>query len=97
MKYEVEFRATSGETKRVIVTLEPDEVRSVNALLALRGSDEAGLMAESYASRAGYRSAPDGFDFVAATQSRLRYHDLGGSQTLESRVAAVRGLGAALG
>ena len=48
MKYEVEFRNKFGEKKRVVVSLEPDEAQSVSTLRALRGTDEAGLMAISH-------------------------------------------------
>ena len=51
MKYEVEFRNKSGEKKRVVVGLEPDEIRSVSTLRAVRGTDEAGLWRRSLAMR----------------------------------------------
>jgi hypothetical protein len=67
VKYEVEFQNKSGEKKRVVVSLEPDETQSVNSLRALRGTEEAGLMAISYATRHGYQAVPDGFEYFGAT------------------------------
>ncbi len=68
MKYEVEFRASSGETKRVIVTLEPDEISSASMRsLHCAGLTKPGLWQCSYATRHGYRNMPDGFDYFAAT------------------------------
>jgi hypothetical protein len=66
MQYEVEFRNKSGEKKRVVVALEPDEARSVNSLRALRGTEEAGLMAISYATRRGYQTVPTDFEYFGA-------------------------------
>ena len=71
MKYEVEFRNKFGEKKRVVVSLEPDEAQSVSTLRALRGTDEAGLMAISYATRRGARDMPDGFEYFGATAVKL--------------------------
>jgi hypothetical protein len=67
MKYEVEFRNKSGEQKRVVVELQPDESQSVNTLRALRGTEEAGLMALSYAIHQGYQKVPAGFEHFGAT------------------------------
>ena len=66
MKYEVEFRNKSGEKKRVVVALEPDEESSVSTLRALRGTEEAGMMAISYATHRGYQSVPNGFEYFGA-------------------------------
>jgi hypothetical protein len=66
MKFEVTYQNKSGEQKRVVVSLEPDETQSVNSLRALRGTEEAGMMAISYASRRGYQNVPDGFEYFGA-------------------------------
>lgn len=67
MRYEVEFRNKSSEKKRVVVSLEPDEEASVNSLRALRGTEEAGMMALTYATRRGYQNVPTGFEYFSAT------------------------------
>jgi hypothetical protein len=66
MKYEVEFQNKSGEKKRVIVSLEPDESQSVDTLRAFRGTEEAEMMAFSYASRRGYQEVPHDYEFFGA-------------------------------
>lgn len=66
MKYEVEFQNKSGEKKRVVVSLEPDESQSVDTLRAFRGTEEAGLMAISYATRRGYQEVPSDFEYFCA-------------------------------
>jgi hypothetical protein len=66
MKYEVEFRSKSGAQKRVVVSLEPDESQSVDMLRAFRGTEEAEMMAFSYASRRGYQEVPSDFEFFGA-------------------------------
>jgi hypothetical protein len=67
MKYAVEFQDKAGAKKRVVVSLEPDEEASVNSLHALRGTEEAGMMAITYATRRGYQNVPTGFEYLAAT------------------------------
>jgi hypothetical protein len=67
MKYEVNFRNKAGEIKTEIVALERDEIISVRTLTAFRGTNEAELMAISYASRRGHRSMPEGFEYFSAT------------------------------
>jgi hypothetical protein len=66
MKYEVEFRSKSGEQKRVVVSLEPDETRSVETLRALRGTEEAAMMSISYATRRGYQEVTSDFEYFGA-------------------------------
>lgn len=66
MKYEVTFSNKSGEKRRVVVELEPDETSSVSALSALRGTEEAGMMAITYATRRGYQEVPNGFEYFGA-------------------------------
>jgi hypothetical protein len=67
MNYEVKFQNKSGEIKTEIVALERDEIISINTLRAFRGTEEAGLMAISYATRRGARNMPDGFEYFGAT------------------------------
>ena len=66
MKFRLEFRNISGETRTEIVTLDPVEISSVNALLNQRGAEESSAMAIAYAIQAAYRTMPTGFEYFAA-------------------------------
>lgn len=48
----------NGECKTFLATLTPDELRSVEAIRAANGDDQAALIAEALALRAGYREFP---------------------------------------
>jgi hypothetical protein len=48
----------NGERRTFLATLTPDEIQSVEATRATYGDDQAALIAEALALRAGYREHP---------------------------------------
>jgi hypothetical protein len=49
----------NGERRTFLATLTSDELRSVEAIRAAYGDDQAALIAEALALRAAYRELPD--------------------------------------